>query len=177
MSDISGVGNFGNDPFLSALQRQQQGDDLLQQQQRALDIAAQRNRETQALSDDLGRTLRQRDGVEGDLSALGQVAGETADTDSLAASPFQRDNNDASTGARRQEPDRVEISREAQQRLSQDEPSPPPPGESLLPEEDDPLIIDTAQEQQEIELSEPLDRGNNETAAGRELGQVLDQFS
>ena len=175
MSDIGGVGNFGNDPFLSALQRQQQGDDLLQQ--RALDIAAQRNRETSVLSDDLGRELRQREGLEGELSALGQVAGETAEADSFAASPFQRDNNDLSTGVRRPEPDRVEISREAQQRLSQEEPSPPTTGENVLVEEDDPLLIDTAQEQQEIELSDPLDRGNIETAAGRELGQILDQFS
>ena len=34
MSDIGGVGHFGNDPFLSALQKQQQAIALLQQQQR-----------------------------------------------------------------------------------------------------------------------------------------------
>ena len=43
--------------------------------------------------------------------------------------------------------------------------------------EDDLLLIVKVQEQQEIELLDPLDRGNNETAAGRELGQILDWFS
>ena len=51
MSDIGGVENYGNDPFLSALKKQQQ---------RTLDIFAQWNRETQALSDDLGIGTRQR---------------------------------------------------------------------------------------------------------------------
>ena len=40
-----------------------------------------------------------------------------------------------------------------------------------------PLFIVMGQEKQEIGLSDALDRGNNETAAGRELGQILDQFS
>ena len=88
MSDIGGVGNFGNDPFLNALQRQQQGEGLLQQQQRALDIAAQQSRGAQALSNDLGMVLRQREGLEGEFSALGRVAGETAEADSFAAIPF-----------------------------------------------------------------------------------------
>ena len=168
MSDIGGVGNFGNDPFLNALQRQQQ---------RALDIAAQRNRGAQALSNDLGVVLRQREGLEGEFSALGQVAGETAEADSFAAIQFQRDNNDITTDVRRPEPDMVEISREAQHQLSQEEPSPPTTGENVLVEEDDPLLIVTAQEKQKIGFSDPLDRANNETVAGRELGQILDRFS
>ena len=85
----------------------------------ALDIAAQLNHETQALSDDLDIGLRQGEGHERELSALGQVAGETVDADSFAASPFQRDNNDISNRVSRSEPDRVEVTREAQQRLLQ----------------------------------------------------------
>jgi len=176
MSDIGGVGNFGNDPFLSALQRQQQGDDLLQQQQRALDAAARRGRETQALSDNLERGLGRREGLDGESLLLSQVAGETADIDASVSRPFQQNNEDRTENSQRQESDRVEISREARERLSQ-ETAAPSPGEEVGPERDDPLLIDTAQEIQEVELSEPLDRGNNETAAGRELGQVLDQFS
>ena len=150
---------------------------MQRQQQREFDIAAQHSRERQGLSNDLGMVLRQREGLEGEFSALGQVAGETAEADSFAASLFQRDNNDILTDVRRPEPDMVEISCEAQQRLSQEEPSPPTTGENVLVEEDDPLLIVTAQEKQKIEFSDPLDRANNETVAGRELGQILDQFS
>ncbi len=88
-------------------------------EQRALDIAAQLTHETQALSDDLDIGLRQGEGHERELLALGQVAGETVDADSFAASPFQRDNNDISNRVSRSEPDRVEFTRKAQQRLLQ----------------------------------------------------------
>ena len=86
------------------------------------------------------------------------------------ASPFQRDNNDISTGIRWPKSDTVEVTHEAQQRMSQDGPSPPKMAENMLVEGDNPLLIVTAQEKQEIQLSDLLDRGNNETAAGRELG-------
>ena len=66
--------------------------------QRALDIAAQLNHETQPLSDDLGIGLRQGEGHKRQLSALGQVAGKTADADSFAASLFQRGNNETAAG-------------------------------------------------------------------------------
>ena len=127
--------------------------------------------------DNLGIGLSQREGHKGELSVLGQVDSETVEADSFAASPFQRDNNNTTTDVRRPEADMVEISREAQQRLLQEEPSPPTTGENKLVEEDDPLLIVTAQEKQKIEFSDPLDRANNETVAGRELGQILDQFS
>ena len=61
-----------------------------------------------------------------------------------------------------------------QQRLSQEDPSPPTTGEIVLVEGDDPLFIVTTQEQQGIELSDPLDRGSNETAAGHELRKIFD---
>ena len=54
--------------------------------------------------------------------------------------------------------------------MSQEGPSPPKMAENMLVEGDNPLLIVTAQEKQEIQLSDLLDRGNNETAAGRELG-------
>ena len=44
-------------------------------------------------------------------------------------------------------------------------------------EEAGPLFIVMGQEKQEIGLSDPLDRGDNEMAAGRELGQILDLLS
>ena len=122
----------------------------------------------------MGTGYRPGEGLEGKLSALGQVAGEPAEADSFAASLFQRDNNDISTGARWPKSDSVEVTHEAQQRMSQEGPSPPKTAENKLVEGDNPLLIVTAQEKQEIKLSGLLDRGNNETAAVRELGQILD---
>ena len=122
----------------------------------------------------MGTGHRQGEGLAGKLSALGQVAGEPAEADNFAASLFKRDNNDISTGVRWPKSDSVEVTHEAQPRMSQEGPSPPKTAENMLVEGDNPLFIVTAQETQEIELSDLLDRGNNETAAGRELGQILD---
>ena len=65
---------------------------------------------------------------------------------------------------------------EAQQRLSQ-ETAVPVAGETPRPEFENPLTVDTPRERQEADLSDQIDRGNNETQAGRALGQVLGQFS
>jgi hypothetical protein len=49
-------------------------------------------------------------------------------------------------------------------------------GEAPEPEFENPLTVDTPRERQEANFSDQIDRGNNETQAGRALGQVLDQF-
>ena len=176
MSEIGGVGIFGDDPFLSALQRKQQGGDSLQLQQLALDSAARRDRGGQALSGEFERGLDSRKNLDDEFRLLSQRASETEDIDEFSAQPFHRTNDERTGISRRRGEDHVEISREAQGRLSQEN-TVPSPGEEVGPERNDPLLIDTAQEMQEVELSEPLDRGNNETVAGRKLGQILDQFS
>ena len=73
--------------------------------------------------------------------------------------------------------DQVNLSEEAQRRLSQETSPPPPPGEVLEAEPNDPLRIDTPRERQDEQLSDQVDRGLNETQLGRQLGRVLDQFS
>lgn len=176
MSEISGNGNFGDDPFSGALQRKQQGSDLLKLQQVILEAAARRDREAQTLSGEFERGLGNGKNLDEQFQLLNQGSSETTDADSLAAQSFQQDNEQRVEIAKRRGVDHVEISREAQGRLSKENAG-PSPGEEVGPARNDPLLIDTAQEIQEVELSEPLDRGNNETAAGRKLGQILDQFS
>jgi hypothetical protein len=44
-------------------------------------------------------------------------------------------------------------------------------------EPENPLAVDTPRERQEADFSDQIDLGNNETQAGRTLGQVIDQFS
>tara|TARA_Y100001933_G_scaffold179582_1_gene178007 strand:- start:97 stop:342 length:246 start_codon:yes stop_codon:yes gene_type:complete len=80
----------------------------------------------------LGTGHRQGEGLEGKLLALGQVAGEPAKADSFAASPFQRENNDISTGVRWPKYKSLEVTREARQRLSQEAPSPPKTADNML---------------------------------------------
>lgn len=192
MSDIGGIGNFGSDPFVSSLQRQQQGDDLLAQQQRAQEQALLQGRQTNGITGDGNTSLRQqeRDDIleyagsgirreeaarEGDSPRLRQLSDETSDID--AAVFRQPQQNGAPERVQRERTqDEVNLSEEAQQRLS-NETQVPTAGETLQPEPQDPLTVDTPRERQEAELSDQIDRGNNETQAGRALGQVLDQFS
>ena len=192
MSDIGGIGSLGNDPFASALQRQQ-GDGALEQQQRAQEQANLRAREALGLSESGSRSLRERDrneileeagpGIrreeasrEGDSPRLRQLSDETAEIDSAA---IQRSRPGAQQAGRQEntESDQVNLSEEAQRRLSADQAAPPPPGETVRPEPNDPLTVDTPRERQEADLSDQVDRGLGETQANRPLGQVLDQFS
>ncbi|MBC8452064.1 MAG: hypothetical protein H8D70_02460 [Rhodospirillaceae bacterium] len=192
MSDIGGIGNVGGDPFVSSLQRQQEGSDLLAQQQRAQEQAVLQGREIGATTGDGNSSLREqkRDDIlensgsgirreeaarEGDSPRLRQLSDETAEIDTAFVQPSPQ--NISTPGVQpNSEPDEVNISEEAQQRLSQ-ETAAPVAGETLRPEPEDPLTVDTPRERQEAELSDQVDRGNNETQAGRALGQVLDQFS
>ena len=174
MTDISGVGNFGNDPILSALQ--QQGDNLIQQQQGALNAAARGGSLTQDLSADIQRGLGSGEEFERETLLSSQLADKSAVAGEPVGQLSHQNNEDRRDNSQRQESDVVKISREARERILQDGVT-LPPGEKVGPEQDNPLLIDTSKEIEERELTVPLDRGNNETAAGRELGRVLDQFS
>lgn len=182
MSDIGGLGNPGNDPFASVAQRQQQSDGLLEQQRAAQERAAERAREAQGLEPRGGRSPAEREGDE-----IRQDAGPGVRRDALArtdGSPKFRRLSDETAAidsvAERPRPpgqDEVRLSREAQQRLAGENDAPPPGEAPVQPEPDDPLTIDTAQEQQRIELATPINRGQNESQAARPLGRILDQFS
>lgn len=192
MSDIGGIGNVGGDPFVSSLQRQQDGGDLLAQQQRAQEQAVLQGREIGATAGDGNSSLREQErndiladsgpgirreeaALEGDSPRLRQLSDETAEIDTAFARPAPQ--NISTPGVQpNSEPDEINISEAAQQRLSQEAVA-PVAGETLRPEPEDPLTVDTPRERQEAELSDQVDRGNNETQAGRALGQVLDQFS
>lgn len=189
MSEIGGIGNTGSNPFLQATQRQQ-GFDAVEQQRQIQDRVSAQAREALLLKieDPNAAAERARDEIR-------QEAGPGVRRDALArtdGSPqFRRLSDETAAieaaGQQRAEveqvqrgvaPDRdeVRLSSEAQQRLAAESQT-PPPGEAIVPETDDPLRIDTAQETQRLELSDPVDRGRNETQAGRALGQILDQFS
>lgn len=194
MSDIGGIGNLANDPFAASLQRQQQGDGALEQQQRAQEQANARAREAIGLSESGSRSLRERErndiledagpGIrreeanrEGDSPRLRQLSDETAEIDTA----FIRNEGRVTPNDNRQQAgssDEVQLSPEAQRRLSaENDPPAPPPGETIQAEQNDPLVVDTPRERQETQLSDQINRGNNETQGDRVLGQVLDQFS
>ena len=192
MSDVGGIGNVGGDPFVSSLQRQQQGGDLLAQQQRAQEQAILQGRKTGAIRGDGNSSLREqeRDDIledsgpgirreeaarEGDSRRLRQLSDETAEIDAAFVRPSPQNISTPNVQPNRA-PDEVNISEEAQQRLSQENAA-PVAGETPRPEFENPLTVDTPRERQEADLSDQIDRGNNETQAGRVLGQVLDQFS
>jgi hypothetical protein len=192
MSDVGGIGNVGGDPYVSSLQRQQQGGDLSAQQQRAQEQAILQGRETGAITGDGNSSLREqeRDDIlkdfgpgirreeaarEGDSPRLRQLSDETAEIDAAFVRPSPQNISTTNVQPNRA-PDEVNISEEAQQRLSQ-ETAAPVAGETPRPEFENPLTVDTPRERQEADLSDQIDRGNNETQAGRALGQVLDQFS
>ena len=193
MSDIGGIGNVGGDPFVNSLQRQQQGGDLLaQQQQRAQKQETLQGRETGAITGEGNSNLREqkRDEIreesgpgirreeaarEGDSPRLRQLSDETAEIDAALVRPSPQNIPTPNVQPNRK-PDEVNISAEAQQRLSK-ETAVPVVGETPRLEPENPLTLDTPRERQEADLSDQIDRGNNETQAGRAIGQVLDQFS
>ena len=192
MSDIGGIGNLGNDPFASSFRRQAEGLDVVEQQRVAQQQANDRAREALGLSGPGNRSPREQEreevreragpGIrreevnrEGDSPRLRQLSDETAVIDSTAVEQGARNSRQAET-QRTVEQDEVQLSQEAQRRLSSEN-APPPPGEALAAEPNDPLRIDTPSERQASELGDQIDRGSNETQAGRALGQVLDQFS
>jgi len=192
VSDIGGIGSFANDPFAASLQRQQ-GDPALEQQQQAQEQARLRAQEALGLSESGSSSLRERErneileqagpglrreevNREGDSPRLRQLSDETAEIDTAFIRQERRGptpEDERRTGTE----DQVNLSEEAQRRLSQEAPAPPPPGEAIVPEQDDPLTVDTPRERQEADLADQIDRGRNETQAGRQIGQVLDQFS
>lgn len=191
MSDIGGIGNVGSEPFVSSLQRQQQGSDL-PVQQRKQEQAILQGRETRAITGDGNSSLREqkRNNIleqsgpgmrreeaarEGDSPRLRQLSDETAEIDKAFARPSPQNIPTPKVQSNR-EPDEVNISGEAQQLFSQ-ETAAPVAGETPGPEPENPLTVDTPRERQEAEFSDPIDRGNNETQAGRALGQILDQLS
>ena len=193
MSDIGGIGDFANDPFAASLQRQQ-GDPALEQQQPAQEQARQRAQQALGLSESGSRSLRERErneileragpglrqeevNREGDSPRLRQLSDETAEIDTARIQrerrgPIPEDEPRTGVGE-----DQIRLSEEAQRRLAQETPAPPPPGEAIVPEPDDPLTVDTPRERQEADLSDQIDRSRNETQAGRQIRQVLDQFS
>ena len=192
MSDIGGIGNVGGDPFVNSLQSQQQGGNLLAQQQLAQEQAILQGRETGAITGDGNSSLREqkRDDIlegsgpgirreeaarEGDSPRLRQLSDQTAEIDAafVRSSP---QNTPTPNVQPNRAPDEVNISAEAQQRLSQ-ETAVPVVGETPRLEPENTLTVDTPRERQEADLSDQINRGNNETQAGRALGQVLDQFS
>ncbi|MGB0551775.1 MAG: hypothetical protein ACPGQV_04235 [Alphaproteobacteria bacterium] len=192
MSDIGGIGNVGGIPFVSSMQRQQEGGDLWAQQQRAQEQAILQGHETGAIRgagnsslreqerddilEDSGPGVRREEAAwEGDSPRLRQLSDETAEIDTAFVRPSPQNIPTPNVQPNRT-PDEVNISEEAQQRLSE-ETTAPVAGETPRPEFENPLTVDTPRERQEADLSDQIDRGNNETQAGRALGQVLDQFS
>ena len=193
MSDIRGIGDFANDLFAASLQRQQV-DPALEKQQQAQEQARQRAQEALGLSESGSQSLRERErneileragpglrqeevNREGDSPRLRQLSDETAEIDTARIQQERRGptpEDELRTGTRE---DQVRLSEEAQRRLTKETPAPLPPGEAIVPEPDDPLTVDTPRERQEADLSDQIDRGRNETQAGRQIGQVLDQFS
>ena len=112
---------------------------------------------------------------EGDLPRLRQLSDETAEIDTAFARQSPQNIRTLNVQPNR-ELDAVNISAEAQQHFSQ-ETAAPVAGEAPGPELENPLTVDTPRERQEVNFSDQIDHGNNETQAGRALGQVLDQFS
>ena len=122
-------------------------------------------------------SVKKRSIEKGISPRLRQLSDETAEIDTARIQrerrgPTPEDEPRAGTGE-----DQIRLSEEAQRRLAQETPASPPPGEAIVPEPDDPLTVDTPRERQEADLSDQIDRGRNETQAGRQIGQVLDQFS
>ena len=110
--------------------------------------------------------------IEKDCPRLRQLSDETVEIDTARIQrerrgPTPEDEPRTGTGE-----DQIRLSEEAQRRLAQETPAPPPPGEAIVPEPDDPLTVDTPRERQEADLSDQIDRGRNETQAGRQIGQV-----
>ncbi len=192
MSDSDGIGNIATDPFATSLQRQQ-GDPRLFQHQQVQEQGKLRAEETSERSGKDGRSLRERErneilelagpGLrqekvqrEGDSLRFRQLSDETAGIDTAR---LQREGR----GPTLEEEviaageEQVNLSEEAQRRLLQETQLSPPPGEALESEANDPLLIDTAREKQDEQLSNQVNRGLNETQTGRQLGRVLDQFS
>ena len=192
MSDSGGIGSFANDPFAISLQRQQ-GNSQHEEQQKVQEQAILRGEEAPRLSNKVHRSLRERErneilelagpGLrqekvqrEGDSPRFRQLSDETAEIDTLHIQRERRGptlEDDERAAAE----DQVNLSEEAQRRLSQETSPPPRPGEVLEAEPNDPLRIDTPRERQDEQLSDQVDRGLNETQLGRQLGRVLDQFS
>ena len=188
MSDIGGIGNVGGDLLLP----QQPGGDLLVLRQRTQEQAILQGRETRAITGDDNSSLREQKrnkileqsgpGIrreeaarEGDSPRLRQLSDETAEIDTAFARPLPQNIPTPNVQPNR-EPDEVNISEEAQQHFSQ-ETAAPVAGETPGPEPENPLTVDTPRERQEASFSDQIDRGNNETQAGRVLGRILDQFS
>ena len=192
MSDSGGIGKFANDPFATSLQRQQFDPRPEQQQkfQEKVKLHAQegpestykdgsslRERRRNEILELAGPGLRQEKVQrEGDSLRFRQLSDETAEIDTVR---LQRERRGPTSEeeSRAAGEDQVNLSEEAQRRLSQETPASPPPGEVLKAEPNDPLRIDTPQERQNEQLSDQVDRGLNETQSGRQLGRVLDQFS
>jgi len=190
MSDIGGVGST-NDPFLQQVTGRAQGEDIVDQQRQAQDAISSRAKEALFESGD-GRTVgeRERDTIresagpgirreevarQGDSPRLRRLADETRELDDSTIGRA-REEAERTQGTERQAGDEVRLSREAQQRLASEQQA-PAPGETVTPQRDDPLSVDTAQERQQADFADQVNRGNNETEAARPLGQLLDQFS
>lgn len=192
MSDSGGIGNYADDPFATSLQRQQ-ADPQPEQQQKVQEKVKLRAQEGPKPLYNDGNSLRERGrneilelagpGLrlekvqrEGDSLRFRQLSDETAEIDTVR---LQRERRGPTLEeeSRASGEDQVNLSEEAQRRLSQETPTSPPPGEVLEAEPNDPFRIDTPQERQDEQLSDQVDRGLNETQSGRQLGRVLDQFS
>ena len=192
MSDSGGIGNFANDPVAMSSQRQQ-GDPRPEQQQKVQEKVKLRAQEGPEPTFKNGSSLRERGrneilelagpGLrqekvqrEGDSLRFRQLSDETAEIDTVR---LQRERRGPTSEeeSRAAGEDQVNLSEEAQRRLSQETSPPPRPGEVLEAEPNDPLRIDTPRERQDEQLSDQVDRGLNETQLGRQLGRVLDQFS
>ena len=192
MSDSGGIGNFANDPFATSLQRQQ-GDPRPEQQLKVQEKGRLRAKEGPEPLHNDGSSLRERGrneilelagpGLrqekvqrEGDSLRFRQLSDETAEIDTVRLQR-ERSGPTLEEESRAAGEDQVNLSEEAQRRLTQESPASLPPGEVLEAESNDPLRIDTPQKRQNEQFSDQVDRGLNETQSGRQLGRVLDQFS
>ena len=187
MSDIGGLGSSAIDPFAAAAQRSA-GIDAVEQQRQLQDRVSDRTRDAlllkiedpDASADRARQEIQQSAGPGERRDAVIRTEGSpqfTRLSDETATAERAGRNGSAEAPRQNAPPrDEVSLSPEAQRRLAAENAT-PPPGESVAPPQDDPLRIDTAQEEQRLELSTPIDRSRNETPAGQALGQLLDQFS
>jgi hypothetical protein len=192
MSDIGGIGNVGGGPSVASLQRQEQGSDPLSQQRQTQEQLILQGRKTGAIIGDGNISLREqrRNDIleqsgpgfrreeaarQGDSPRLRQLSDETAEIDAAFTRPLLQ--NISTLNIRPVfELDEVNISEEAQKDFSE-KTAAPVASETPGSEPENPLAVDTPRERQEADFSDQIDLGNNETQAGRTLGQVIDQFS